>query len=123
MTVTAYGENAEAAVDAAQAEIERLDALLSTGDADSEIAKLNADGSAELSEDAGLFDGTRIGTLSGDRWGVDIAMYPVWKHGDSQHRTSRFRHRRHWINFFHSLMREIFLMTKKRERYLSVQKE
>ena len=53
MTVTAYGENAEAAVDAAQAEIERLDALLSTGDADSEIAKLNADGSAELSEDAG----------------------------------------------------------------------
>ena len=31
MTVTAYGENAEAAVDAAQAEIERLDALLSTG--------------------------------------------------------------------------------------------
>ena len=77
MTVTAYGENAEAAVDAAQAEIERLDALLSTGDADSE-------------------------------------------HGDSQHRTSRFRHRRHWINFFHSLMRETFRMTKKRERYLSV---
>lgn len=53
MTVTAYGENAEAAVDAAQAEIERLDALLSTGDADSEIAKLNVDGSGELSEDAG----------------------------------------------------------------------
>ena len=42
-----------------------------------------------------------------------------WKHGDSQHRTSRFRHRRHWINFFHSLMRETFLVTKKRERYLS----
>ena len=53
MTVTAYGENAEAAVDAAQAEIERLDELLSTGNADSEIAKLNTDGSAELSEDAG----------------------------------------------------------------------
>ena len=49
MTVTAYGENAEAAVDAAQAEIERLDALLSTGDADSEIAKLNADGSGYTS--------------------------------------------------------------------------
>ena len=45
-----------------------------------------------------------------------------WKHGDSQHRTFRFRHRRHWINFFHSLMREIFLMTKKRERYLSAWK-
>jgi thiamine biosynthesis lipoprotein len=48
MTVTAYGENAEAAVDAAKAEIERLDALLSTGDADSEIAKLNADGAFDI---------------------------------------------------------------------------
>ena len=61
MTVTAYGENAEAAVDAAQAEIERLDALLSTGDADSEIAKLNADESAELSEDAGYLTERALG--------------------------------------------------------------
>ena len=55
MTVTAYGENAEVAVDAAEVEIERLDALLSTGDADSEIAKLNADGNAKLSEDAAIW--------------------------------------------------------------------
>ena len=35
MSVTAFGENADAAVDAAQAEIERLDAMLSTGNGDS----------------------------------------------------------------------------------------
>ena len=110
MTVTAYGENAEAAVDAAQAEIERLDALLSTGNADSEIAKLNADGSAELSEDAGYLTERALELYQETDGAFDIA----------QHRTSRFRHRRHWISFFHSLMREIFLMTKKRERYLSV---
>ena len=75
MTVTAYGENAEAAVDAAQAEIERLDALLSTGDADSEIAKLNAFiadilGCSRAFRRCRLSDGTCIGTLSGDRWRV-----------------------------------------------------
>jgi thiamine biosynthesis lipoprotein ApbE len=49
MSVTAYGtdaENVNAAADAAIAEIERLDSLLSTGDADSEIAKINENGSA-----------------------------------------------------------------------------
>ena len=51
MTVTAYGEKAQDAVDAAEAEIERLDTLLSTGNADSEIAKLNEQKSAALSED------------------------------------------------------------------------
>ena len=53
MTVTAYGEKAQDAVDAAEAEIERLDTLLSTGNADSEIVKLNEQKSATLSEDGG----------------------------------------------------------------------
>lgn len=77
MTVTAYGENAEAAVDAAQAEIERLDALLSTGDADSEIAKLNADGSAELSEDAGYLTERALELYQETDGAFDIAIYPV----------------------------------------------
>ena len=55
MTVTAYGEKAQDAVDAAEAEIERLDTLLSTGNADSEIAKLNEQKSATLSEDGGYW--------------------------------------------------------------------
>ena len=53
ITVTAYGQNAQEAVDKAVEEIERLDALLSTGDEDSEIARLNVDKSATLSEDGG----------------------------------------------------------------------
>ena len=53
MTVTAYGKNAKKAVDASIEEIKRLDALLSTGDEDSEIAKLNVNKSATLSEDGG----------------------------------------------------------------------
>ena len=77
MTVTAYGENAEAAVDAAQAEIERLDALLSTGDADSEIAKLNADESAELSEDAGYLTERALELYQETDGAFDIAIYPV----------------------------------------------
>ena len=77
MTVTAYGENAEVAVDAAQAAIERLDALLSTGDADSEIAKLNADGSAELSEDAGYLTERALELYQKTDGAFDIAIYPV----------------------------------------------
>ena len=77
MTVTAYGENAEAAVDAAQAEIERLAALLSTGDEDSEIAKLNADGSAELSEDAGYLTERALELYQETDGAFDIAIYPV----------------------------------------------
>ena len=77
MTVTAYGENAEAAVDAAEVEIERLDALLSTGNADSEIAKLNEDGSAKLSEDAGYLTERAVELYQETDGAVDIAIYAV----------------------------------------------
>ena len=53
MTVTAYGddESAKKAVSEARKEIERLDALLSTGKSDSEIGILNETGSYKVSED------------------------------------------------------------------------
>ncbi|MBQ3051886.1 MAG: FAD:protein FMN transferase, partial [Clostridia bacterium] len=41
MTVSAYGDRGEKAVDAAVKEIQRLDALLSTGKDSSEVSKLN----------------------------------------------------------------------------------
>ena len=50
MTLTAYGEQAEEAIDAAETEIRYLDALLSTGDPDSEISVLNHAGSGEVSD-------------------------------------------------------------------------
>ena len=51
MTLTAYGENAKEAVEAGIAEIQRLDALLSTGDANSEVAQINQNGGGTLFED------------------------------------------------------------------------
>lgn len=77
MTVNAYGENAQKAVDEAEAEIERLDALLSTGNADSEIASLNENKSATLSEDGGYLV-ERALEINKETDGVfDIAVYPV----------------------------------------------
>ena len=51
MELRAYGENADAALSEAEAEIIRLDALLSRGYADSEISKINKDGGGTVSAD------------------------------------------------------------------------
>ncbi len=51
MTVTAYGDNSEDAVDKAEKRIEELDSLLSTGDEGSEVYALNQSGHGKLSED------------------------------------------------------------------------
>ena len=50
MQLTAYGAYADAAVDAAEVEIARLDAKLSAQNVNSEIAKLNAGGCCEDDE-------------------------------------------------------------------------
>jgi len=50
MTLTAYGQHASKALDAAEKEIHALDQLLSTGDPNSEITKLNQEGEAALSD-------------------------------------------------------------------------
>ncbi|MBR1865843.1 MAG: FAD:protein FMN transferase [Lachnospiraceae bacterium] len=52
MTLTAYGVNAEEAVAQAEERIGQLDAMLSTGNAESEVSILNRDGSGNLSPDA-----------------------------------------------------------------------
>lgn len=51
MTITAYGNNSEGAVKAAENEINRLDALLSVRNENSEICKLNSNKSMDVSED------------------------------------------------------------------------
>lgn len=77
MTLTAYGANAQTALDEAESEIERLDALLSTGDENSEIYKLNQNGTGTISEDTEmLLDESE--KLYTDTNGVfDITIYPV----------------------------------------------
>ncbi|MBQ0000410.1 MAG: FAD:protein FMN transferase, partial [Clostridiales bacterium] len=90
MTLTAYGKNGEKAVEEAVEEINRLDALLSTGKEDSEISVLNANGSGEVSEDTeillkrsleineqtdGLFDCTIYPLM--ELWGFPTGEYHV----------------------------------------------
>lgn len=90
MTLEAYGQNADAALDAAVAEIERLDALWSIASSDGEIAQLNAEKQITASADTlalltrakeisaatdGLFS-TTIAPLM-DAWGFTSGDYRV----------------------------------------------
>ena len=77
ITLTAYGNNAEAGISAAEACIQDLDARLSTGNSESEIAKLNATGSGTLSEDTSAILQEAI-TLYQDTDGAfNPLMYPI----------------------------------------------
>lgn len=90
MTLEAYGQNADAALDAAVAEIERLDALWSIASSDGEIAQLNAENQITASADtlalltrakeisaatSGLFS-TTIAPLM-EAWGFTSGDYRV----------------------------------------------
>ncbi len=77
MTVTAYGDQAESAVDAAVDEINRLDALLSTGDSDSEVAKINANHGGTLSEDGNYLMKKSLELYQLTDGAFDISIYPV----------------------------------------------
>lgn len=77
MTVTAYGPNAETAVDQAKQEIERLDALLSTGEETSEVAQINANGGGLLSEDTTYLLERSLELYDSTNGVFDIAIYPI----------------------------------------------
>ncbi len=77
MSFTAYGAKAEEAVEAAMKEVERLDALLSTGNESSEISQLNAAGSFVVSEDTEklLSEAKEIGKSTDGLF--DVTIYPL----------------------------------------------
>ena len=77
MTLTAYGENAKEAVEAGIAEIQRLDALLSTGDANSEVAQINQNGGGTLSEDTDYLVKRALAIYQSTQGAFDISIYPV----------------------------------------------
>ncbi len=77
MTVTAYGEGAEAAVDAAVAYIEELDDLLSIGSDNSEITQLNETGSGTLSDDPAEILSRAIEIAEMTDGAFNPAMYPL----------------------------------------------
>ena len=79
MTLLAYGENAEEAILAAAAEIHRLDDLLSNGNPESEISKLNAAGGGTISADVEELI-ARAGEIHTETGGLfDISIYPVMR--------------------------------------------
>lgn len=77
MTLTAYGENAQEAVEAGIAEIQRLDDLLSTGKATSEVAQINANGGGVLSEDTDYLVKRALDIYQSTNGAFDISIYPV----------------------------------------------
>ncbi len=79
MTLTAYGENSQQAVEAGEEEIMRLDELFSTGDENSEIYGLNAGGGGELSDETALLIRRSVEIWEQTYGLFDISIYPVMR--------------------------------------------
>lgn len=79
MTLTIYGEKCKEAADAAEAEIKRLDALLSTGSEESEVTKVNKEGGGKLSEDMDVLMKKSLDMYEKTDGIFDITIYPVMK--------------------------------------------
>lgn len=77
MTVTAYGSQCEAAVEAAEDEINRLDGLISVGDEGSEIYQVNTTGSGVLSPELGYLVERSLELYESTDGLFDIAIYPI----------------------------------------------
>ena len=77
MQLKAYGKHADEAINAAKAEINRLDRLFRRGDSDSEIYRINKKGSYKVFEDTAKL--TRRACEIGDMTGgvFDITIAPV----------------------------------------------
>lgn len=79
MSITAYGEKCEEAVEAAEREIQRLDELLSTGNKDSEVSRLNKESGGELSEDTRYLIKRALDIYKDTDGVFDITIYPIMK--------------------------------------------
>lgn len=77
MSFTAYGKNCEKAVDAAIDEVERLDALLSTGKETSEVSRINAAGGGEVSEDTAVILQEAMEVYQRTEGLFDVSIYPL----------------------------------------------
>lgn len=77
MTLKAYGENAEKALEDAEREIVKLDSALGRGNTDSEIYKVNAEKSAEVSEETAGLVRDALDICSSTDGAFDISIAPV----------------------------------------------
>lgn len=89
ITLTAYGENAQTAVDLAEKRIEEINALLSTGDEASEIYLVNKNNGGVLTDDAAYLLGRSIELYKKTNGIFDITIYPLmekWGFTDKNYR-------------------------------------
>lgn len=88
MSLTAYGSNSEEAVSKAVQEINRLDAMFSVGNEDSDVTKINENGSGEVSEET-AFIMNRAMQVSEKLMGLSILRYILlWSCGDLRQRIT-----------------------------------
>jgi thiamine biosynthesis lipoprotein len=77
MTLKAYGENGEKALDDAENEIEKLDNALRRGNSDSEIYKVNAEKSAKVSDETAALVQDALDICESTDGAFDISIAPV----------------------------------------------
>lgn len=77
MKLTVYGKNRKAALDAGEAEILRLNDLLSIGNPESEVCKLNKNGSGILSSDTKALVEGALSLYDSTNGAFDITVYPL----------------------------------------------
>lgn len=77
MKLTAYGKNRKAALDAGEAEILRLNDLLSIGNPESEVCNLNKNGSGILSADTKALVEGALSLYDSTDGAFDITVYPL----------------------------------------------
>lgn len=77
MSLTAYGSNSEEAVSKAVQEINRLDAMFSVGNEDSDVTKINENGSGEVSEETAFIMNRAMQVSKETKGAFDITIYPV----------------------------------------------
>lgn len=90
MTLTAYGENAQTAVDEAAKEITRLEEMLSIGKEDSEVALINANGEGKVSDETGEMLDYALSLSEQSGGAFDITVYPlmkVWGFTDKEYKV------------------------------------
>lgn len=79
MEIQAYGDTADDAVSAAVKEIQRLDALLSTGNGESEVAVLNKNKTGQVSDDYAYLLRRSKGIWESTQGAFDVTIYPVMR--------------------------------------------
>lgn len=77
MSLTAYGSNSEEAVNKAVQEINRLDAMFSVGNADSDVTKINENRSGEVSEETAFIMNRAMQVSEKTNGDFDITIYPL----------------------------------------------